>query len=284
MIITRREFLSISVVGGLELSKIRKFNPFQAVLHASDAYDPKFDSPFQAILNATVRIKRYTYYKDGNPIIRVGTGFVYKKDGYAYNILTNYHVIQNLEREGIVEERANIILRDDSIASTIVKKVDREKDFAVIGSAQSELSEKVLPSDYPYLQWNNPTLEVGDKLFIVGYQEGITLETSIGYVTSTKKKDIDNGYNHYDVWFLSNSKIGNSGASVLKEVKHQKFGTVYEYVGMFHATEEWPKKKIKITPIENSLAQILKMEKKVDVIYRSKAILFSEFAHMLKAA
>ncbi len=280
--ITRREFFP-AIAGGLGVTSttLRNLNPLHLVFHAKGSYDPRFDSPFQAILNATVRIKRYTYLEDGNAIIGIGTGFVYKETKDGYFICTNYHVVRNHERVGIVDEKVSILLEDNTLIPVEVVKANSKLDIAVLISSQSELEEKVLPTNYPYLQWGNADLKKDDKLLIVGYQDGAILEVNIGYVVIPEKEDNENGYDHKDVWFLSTGKRGNSGASVLKEVKHPQFGVVYEFVGIFHSTKIWSPIDPEATTLEDNIVQTLRREKQEDAIHRSRAVLYSEFQSML---
>ena len=92
-------------------------------------------------------------YKD-NEQYASGTGFIYKKDGNKYYVLTNYHVIDK-------SNKVTVTLTNEEIIETTVVGYNEYADIAVL-SFESK-------SDYPLAELGKSSdLRVGDTTFAVG--------------------------------------------------------------------------------------------------------------------
>lgn len=104
----------------------------------------------EKIYDSVVVVK--TYVKD--KLYSTGTGFVYKKDGNKYYLITNYHVIQDGTKIGVV-------FTDGTEVSVNVEGGDKYSDIAVLSyETTKELTVSEIGS--------SADMRVGDTVFAIG--------------------------------------------------------------------------------------------------------------------
>lgn len=104
----------------------------------------------EKIYDAVVVVSTYS----NNQYIASGTGFVYKKDGNNYYLLTNYHVIED-------GNHVTVTFTDGSVVETEIVGFDKYQDIAVLSIESKE--------DYKVAEiGNNEETSVGDTTFAVG--------------------------------------------------------------------------------------------------------------------
>lgn len=104
----------------------------------------------EKIYDSVVVVKTYVR----NKVYSTGTGFVYKKNGGKYYLLTNYHVIQN-------SEKVVVVFTDGSEASVTVEGGDKYSDIAVLSLSTSK---NIQVSNIG----NSVDMRVGDTVFAIG--------------------------------------------------------------------------------------------------------------------
>lgn len=104
----------------------------------------------EKIYDAVVVVSTYS----NDRYIASGTGFVYKKDGNNYYLLTNYHVIED-------GNHVTVTFTDGSVVETEIVGFDKYQDIAVLSIESKE--------DYKVAEiGNNEETRVGDTTFAVG--------------------------------------------------------------------------------------------------------------------
>ena len=104
----------------------------------------------EKIYDAVVVVKTY----QRNQVYSTGTGFIYKKEGNKYYILTNYHVIQG-------GDNINVVFTNDNEVKVTVLGGDKYSDVAVLSyETSSDLKVAELGS--------SERMRVGDTVFAIG--------------------------------------------------------------------------------------------------------------------
>ena len=104
----------------------------------------------EKIYDSVVVVK--TYVKD--KLYSTGTGFVYKKDGNKYYLITNYHVIQD-------GTKISVVFTDGTEAVVNVEGGDKYSDIAVLSyETSNELAVAEIGS--------STDMRVGDTVFAIG--------------------------------------------------------------------------------------------------------------------
>lgn len=104
----------------------------------------------EKIYDSVVVVKNYVY----NQLYSTGTGFIYKKDGNKYYLITNYHVIQ----EG---NKVEVVLTDGTEATVKVEGGDKYSDIVVLSF---ETSKELVVSEIG----SSADMRVGDTVFAIG--------------------------------------------------------------------------------------------------------------------
>lgn len=104
----------------------------------------------EKIYDSVVVVKTYVR----NKVYSTGTGFVYKKNGNRYYLLTNYHVIQDGDRVGVV-------FTDGTEATVSVEGGDKYSDIAVLSY---DSTNSIQVSDIG----TSVDMRVGDTVFAIG--------------------------------------------------------------------------------------------------------------------
>lgn len=104
----------------------------------------------EKIYDSVVVVKNYVY----NQLYSTGTGFIYKRDGNKYYLITNYHVIQ----EG---NKVEIVLTDGTETTVKVEGGDKYSDIAVLSF---ETSKELVVSEIG----SSADMRVGDTVFAIG--------------------------------------------------------------------------------------------------------------------
>lgn len=104
----------------------------------------------EKIYDSVVVVKTYVR----NDIVSTGTGFVYKKNNNKYYFITNYHVIEDGEKVGVV-------FTDGTEASVVVEGGDKYADIAILSYTTSkEIKVSEIGS--------SEKMRVGDTVFAIG--------------------------------------------------------------------------------------------------------------------
>lgn len=104
----------------------------------------------EKIYDSVVVVKTYVR----NDVVSTGTGFVYKKNNNKYYFITNYHVIEDGEKVGVV-------FTDGTEASVVVEGGDKYADIAILSYATSkEIQVSEIGS--------SEKMRVGDTVFAIG--------------------------------------------------------------------------------------------------------------------
>ena len=104
----------------------------------------------EKIYDAVVVVKTY----QRNQVYSTGTGFIYKKEGNKYYILTNYHVIQG-------GDNINVVFTHDNEVKVTGRGGDKYADVAVLSyETSSDLKVAELGS--------SERMRVGDTVFAIG--------------------------------------------------------------------------------------------------------------------
>ena len=104
----------------------------------------------EKIYDSVVVVKTYVR----NDIVSTGTGFVYKKNNNKYYFITNYHVIEDGEKVGVV-------FTDGAEASVVVEGGDKYADIAILSYTTSkEIKVSEIGS--------SEKMRVGDTVFAIG--------------------------------------------------------------------------------------------------------------------
>ena len=104
----------------------------------------------EKIYDSVVVVKTYVR----NDVASTGTGFVYKKSNNKYYFITNYHVIEDGEKVGVV-------FTDGTEASVVVEGGDKYADIAILSYATSkEIQVSEIGS--------SEKMRVGDTVFAIG--------------------------------------------------------------------------------------------------------------------
>ena len=104
----------------------------------------------EKIYDSVVVVKTYVR----NDIVSTGTGFVYKKNNNKYYFITNYHVIEDGEKVGVV-------FTDGTEASVVVEGGDKYADIAILSYTTSK---EIKVSEIG----NSEKMRVGDTVFAIG--------------------------------------------------------------------------------------------------------------------
>lgn len=104
----------------------------------------------EKIYDSVVVVKTYSR----NQLYSTGTGFVYKKSGNRYYLLTNYHVIEN-------SDKVNVVFTDGTEATVSVEGGDKYSDIAVLSY---ETTKIIQVSEIG----SSVDMRVGDTVFAIG--------------------------------------------------------------------------------------------------------------------
>lgn len=104
----------------------------------------------EKVYDSVVIVKTY----QRNKLYATGTGFVYKYSGGKYYLITNYHVIDNGDKIGIVFTNGDEV-------TVSVENGDKYADIAVLSFKSNQ--------EYPVaLMGNSADMRVGDTVFAIG--------------------------------------------------------------------------------------------------------------------
>ena len=115
---------------------------------------------FTMVANSTVGI--ITENNDGSNPEFDGTGFVYQIRGDISYIVTNAHVVQDVQDD----EPVKVIFIDGRIHMAEIKGIDRQGDVAVLTIEKNVTSEQQLPA--PLAIGNSSELQVGEQVIAIG--------------------------------------------------------------------------------------------------------------------
>jgi S1-C subfamily serine protease len=115
---------------------------------------------FHMVANSTVGI--ITENNDGSNLEFDGTGFVYETRGDISYIVTNAHVIQDVQDD----EPVKVIFIDGRIHMAEIKGIDRQGDIAVLTIKKNVTSEQQLPA--PLVIGDSSELQVGEQVIAIG--------------------------------------------------------------------------------------------------------------------
>lgn len=104
----------------------------------------------EKIYDSVVVVKTYSR----NQLFSTGTGFVYKKSGNRYYLLTNYHVIEN-------SDKVNVVFTDGTEVTVSVEGGDKYSDIAVLSY---ETTKSIQVSEIG----SSLDMRVGDTVFAIG--------------------------------------------------------------------------------------------------------------------
>lgn len=104
----------------------------------------------EKIYDSVVVVKTYSR----NQLYSTGTGFVYKKSGNRYYLLTNYHVIEN-------SDKVNVVFTDGTEVTVSVEGGDKYSDIAVLSY---ETTKSIQVSEIG----SSLDMRVGDTVFAIG--------------------------------------------------------------------------------------------------------------------
>ena len=104
----------------------------------------------EKIYDSVVVVKTYSR----SQLYSTGTGFVYKKSGNRYYLLTNYHVIEN-------SDKVNVVFTDGTEATVSVEGGDKYSDIAVLSY---ETTKIIQVSEIG----SSVDMRVGDTVFAIG--------------------------------------------------------------------------------------------------------------------
>ena len=132
-------------------------------------------------------------YSDGSDNIILGSGIVYKSNGY---ILTNYHVIGDCSR-------LYVILSDRKVYEARVCGVDEASDIALIKIDKGLLK--------PVVFADSSAVEVGTRVITIGTPLEFDLHNSVGLGIISGINRGNTGFTEYE--FLQTDAVANPGSS-----------------------------------------------------------------------
>lgn len=112
-------------VGAAGMYAVMKLNPGTTVVNKLEkevtVNENGIADAVEKVYNSVVVIENYR----SNKLQATGTGFIFKKDGNKYYVMTNYHVIEN-------SSKVKIVLTDDTNTEVEVVGGDKYADIAVL--------------------------------------------------------------------------------------------------------------------------------------------------------
>ena len=141
-------------VGAAGMYAVMKLNPGTTVVNKLEkevtVNENGIADAVEKVYNSVVVVENYR----SNKLQATGTGFIFKKDGNKYYVMTNYHVIEN-------SSKVKIVLTDDTNTEVEVVGGDKYADIAVLSFTSS--------SDLTVAEIGSSTDgRVGDTTFAVG--------------------------------------------------------------------------------------------------------------------
>ena len=117
-------------VGAAGMYAVMKLNPGTTVVNKLEkevtVNENGIADAVEKVYNSVVVIENYR----SNKLQATGTGFIFKKDGNKYYVMTNYHVIEN-------SSKVKIVLTDDTNTEVEVVGGDKYADIAVLSFTSS---------------------------------------------------------------------------------------------------------------------------------------------------
>lgn len=130
-----------------------------------------------------------------NELASTGTGFIYKKNGDKFYVMTNHHVVSGCDN-------VKVILSDKTEIDASVKGSEAYSDIAVLSIETSKNIKVAIAGD-------SSKVKVGDTVFAVGSPEGADY-------AGTVTKGIISGKDRLVAVALSNSKTSDYYMKVLQ--------------------------------------------------------------------
>ena len=152
-------------VGAAGMYAVMKLNPGTTVVNKLEkevtVNENGIADAVEKVYNSVVVVENYR----SNKLQATGTGFIFKKDGNKYYVMTNYHVIEN-------SSKVKIVLTDDTNTEVEVVGGDKYADIAVLSFTSS--------SDLTVAEIGSSTDgRVGDTTFAVGAPLGDTYSGTV---------------------------------------------------------------------------------------------------------
>ena len=117
-------------VGAAGMYAVMKLNPGTTVVNKLEkevtVNENGIADAVEKVYNSVVVVENYR----SNKLQATGTGFIFKKDGNKYYVMTNYHVIEN-------SSKVKIVLTDDTKTEVEVVGGDKYADIAVLSFTSS---------------------------------------------------------------------------------------------------------------------------------------------------
>ena len=141
-------------VGAVGMYAVMKLNPGTTVVNKLEkevtVNENGIADAVEKVYNSVVVVENYR----SNKLQATGTGFIFKKDGNKYYVMTNYHVIES-------SSKVKIVLTDNTNTEVEVVGGDKYADIAVLSFTSS--------SDLTVAEIGSSTdSRVGDTTFAVG--------------------------------------------------------------------------------------------------------------------
>ena len=141
----------------------------------------------------------------------VGSGVIINKKNGEIDILTNYHVIENVKT-------LTCTLADNTNVEATVKGVDEDRDLAVISIKTKDLSEDTLKQIAIATIGDSDKLQVGEQVVAIGNALGYGQSVTTGIVSATNRSvstssDTDKSQSYIQTDAAINP--GNSGGALL---------------------------------------------------------------------
>lgn len=148
------------------------------------------------------------YFKNSSYTESSGSGIIVGKSSSEVFILTNYHVIENVE-----EIRVQFINGKDYIAN--IKGLKKENDIALLSINLSDLDMSTVTSIKVATIGNSKKLKVGNGVIAIGNSLGYGLSTTTGVISALNRKTMVDNYNMEMIQIDATINVGNSGGALL---------------------------------------------------------------------
>ena len=181
----------------------------------SNVIETSNDLVKMAIQNASPSIVSITtlndsvdWFNNATTYKGIGSGIIFHKTSNEVFIATNYHVIENASKIGIV------IGDDEPIEAKIVGK-DENYDLAVISISMESLSEEEIDDIRVARFASSDNLMVGDYVIAIGNAVGEGITSTFGIISQTSTDIISNNKKLNVMQTTAAINPGNSGGALI---------------------------------------------------------------------
>jgi S1-C subfamily serine protease len=146
---------------------------------------------YRATVNAAVLVEVYDFKEGAEPkFLGYGSGVLVSENG---EILTNWHVTWPHQFVVVIfypgPSRTYNELKEDDVWFARVKKVEKERDLALLQLVMDKPMHRILPARVKPVPLEDPNqLEVGQDVFAIGHPEGLHWTYTEGVISQIRPR------------------------------------------------------------------------------------------------